>query len=434
MNTNELLQRWSSMSLTEIEDQIISGEDLDSVTQLIGADTVAEIRAVSFSPTPLKERENVILLPGIMGSLLSSISGVTSSLWINPLLFLKGNGSYLRLNETGDEDENPQIECVPVGLEKLTYLKISLRFKNQTNLFEFPYDWRRPIEHSADRLRQHIDRWCQDNPNQTFTLVAHSMGGLVSRTYLARHPAHAKKHIKRLIMHGTPNYGATNAIDNLVNGNSMMATVDQLNSRNNMKSLVPNLPSLYQLLPTPPEFFPKGREYPISFNLYDARNWQMESIRQNFLDKAYNLHQVLTSSDPQIPINVIAGVHIETMVSARFAFEGDVPHLEMRSEDRGENSGDGTVPLWSADLPGAKTFYVQEVHRALPGNRKIIQASIDLIQNGACDLPETLPPPKLISFEPQENLPSEIQAEVLQNKIEAGTANEADLQNLYFAF
>jgi hypothetical protein len=77
---------------------------------------------------------------------------------------------------------------------------------------------------------------------------------------------------------------------------------------------------------------------------------------------------------------------------------------------------------------------VQAVHRALPGNRKIIRATIDLIQNGSCDLPETLPPPKLISFEAQENLPPVVQAEVLQSKIAAGTANEADLQSLYFAF
>ena len=422
------------MSLTEIEDQIIRGEDQESITQLIGADTVAEIRAVSFSPPATGERENVILLPGIMGSLLSSISGVTSLLWINPLMFLHGNGSYLRLNETGEDDENPEVECIPIGLEKLTYLKISLQFKRETNLFEFPYDWRRPIEHSADRLRQHIDRWCGDNPNRKFSLVAHSMGGLVSRTYLARHPAHAEKHINRLIMHGTPNFGAANAIDNLINGNSMMATVDQLNAKNDMKSLVYCLPSVYQLLPAPPEFFPSGREYPVGFDLYDARSWQMQNIQQNYLDGARNLYQTLATSDPQIPINVIAGAHIETMVSARLAFQADVPHLEMTSVDRGENSGDGTVPLWSADLPGASIYYVQAVHRALPGNKKVIRASIDLIQNGICDLPETLPPPKLISFEPQETLPPVVKADVLQSKIEAGTAGEAELQSLYFAF
>jgi pimeloyl-ACP methyl ester carboxylesterase len=319
-------------------------------------------------------------------------------------------------------------------LEKLTYLKISLQLNREANLFEFPYDWRRPIEHSADRLREHIDRWCGTNPNQKFSLVAHSMGGLVSRAYLARHPAHAEKHITRLIMHGTPNFGAANAIDNLVNGNAMMATVDQINAKNDMKTLVYCLPSVYQLLPAPAEFFPSGKEYPIAFDLYDARSWQMQNIQQKYLDSARNLYQVLANADPQLPVYVIAGAHIETMVSARLAFEKDIPHLEMTSVDRGENSGDGTVALWSAELPGATTFYVQAVHRALPGNRKIIRATIDLIQNGSCDLPETLPPPKLISFEAQENLPPVVQAEVLQSKIAAGTANEADLQSLYFAF
>jgi len=436
LNTNELLQRWSTMSLTDIEDQIIRGEDQETVAQLIGADTIAEIRGISFAAPPSAERENVILLPGIMGSLLSSIRGVTSLLWINPLLFLQGNGRYLRLNVDGDDDETPEVDCVPIGLEKMTYLKISLQFNRQTHLHEFPYDWRRPIEYNADILKTSIERWSNGHPERQFTLVAHSMGGLVSRTYMARHPQHAALHVKRLIMHGTPNFGATNAIENLVNGNSMMATVDKLNSNNEMRKLVYCLPSVYQLLPAPPEYFPPGIEYPVDFDLYDARSWRMQDIQQKYLDGARSLHQTLAQSDPQIPMHVIAGGNIATMIAARLAFNQDVPELQMTTIDKGTNSGDGTVPLWSAELPGAKVHYIQEVHRALSGNNRVIRASLDLIHSGTCSLPETLPPPKLISFdaEAEAPLPPTIQAEVLQHKIETGTAGETDLKSLYFAF
>jgi hypothetical protein len=73
MNTNDLLHRWATLSLEEIEDEILRGEDLDEINQLVGAETVAEVRGISFGPRPVGDLEEVVLLPGIMGSMLSSI-------------------------------------------------------------------------------------------------------------------------------------------------------------------------------------------------------------------------------------------------------------------------------------------------------------------------------------------------------------------------
>lgn len=205
MDTNDLLHRWSTLSLAEIEDEIRRGEDQETVTQLLGAETVAEIQAVSFAPPVPGPREEVVLIPGIMGSNLASIRGVTTLLWINPLLFLQGNGRFLRLNAAGDEDEAPEVEVMPIGLEKLAYLKASLNFNRQVNLHEFPYDWRRPIEYNADVLRRSIDRWSAGDPQRKFSLVAHSMGGLVSRAYLARH---GDARVARLISIASPHGGS----------------------------------------------------------------------------------------------------------------------------------------------------------------------------------------------------------------------------------
>ena len=174
MDTNDLLHRWSTLSLAEIEEEIRRGEDQETVIQLLGAETVAEIQAVSFAPPVPGPREEMVLIPGIMGSNLASIRGVTTLLWVNPLLFLQGNGRFLRLNAAGDEDEAPEVEVMPIGLEKLAYLKASLNFNRQSNLHEFPYDWRRPIEYNADVLRRSIDRWSGGDPQRKFSLVAHS--------------------------------------------------------------------------------------------------------------------------------------------------------------------------------------------------------------------------------------------------------------------
>jgi pimeloyl-ACP methyl ester carboxylesterase len=433
MDTNDLLQRWSTLSLDEIEMEVLRGEDQESISRLIGADTVAEIRGLSFAPPVTGIREDVILLPGIMGSLLSSIRGVTSLLWINPLLFLHGNARYLSLNADGNQDECSEIECVPVGLEKMTYLKISLTLNRQTRLREFPYDWRMPIEHNAHVLNDRIERWAEGDPNRKFSLVAHSMGGLVSRAYLALHPENAEKRIRQLIMHGTPGFGAANAVDTLLNGNSMMGMVDKLNGQNDMRSVIYSLPSVYQLLPVPPDFFPSGRAYPANFDLYDAAAWGEPRIQQKYLDAAREFHRQLSQSDPQIRQVMIAGCHVETLVTAELDGQaGAARRLAGKVSEEGEDSGDGTVPLWSVRLPAVEIYYIQEAHRKLPGSGPVIRATLDLILDGACSLPRTLPARRAFPFGIAAPVPFDVQAEDLRVKIETGSASQADLDKLFF--
>jgi len=434
MDTNALLQRWSGLSFDEIEDEIVLGKDHDSVTQLLGPETVAEIRGISFAAPSVGMRPDVVLLPGIMGSNLASIRGVTSLLWINPLMFLKGNARFLRLNADGSDDDCSEVECMPVGLEKLTYLKIGLLLNRQANLHEFPYDWRRPIEYNADLLHTALERWSGGDPGRQFTLVAHSMGGLVSRAYMARHPESAQKRVRRLIMHGTPNFGAANAVDNLINGNSMAATADKLNQSNEMRQLIYGLPSVYQLLPVPESLFPAGHKYPFDFDLYDASAWGLPAVQQKYLDAALRFHQALASAEPQTPVSIIAGCNVETAVGADMRKENGASQLIPEMMGEGDNSGDGTVPLWSARLPGADIYYIQEVHRNLPNNGEVIRATMELLHSDRCDLPVNLPARKkpLISFDAPFS--TQVQAEDLRAKIESGTATDQDLKQLYFAF
>jgi pimeloyl-ACP methyl ester carboxylesterase len=296
VNTNDLLTQWSNLSLDEIEARLVSGQDAEAAAQLLGADSVASMSApVSFGPPG--PREAVVLLPGIMGSLLSSIRGVTTVLWINPAIFLRGQSNYLELNSDGSADYNPAIETVPVGIEKLIYLKLSLALHREMTLFEFPYDWRRPIEWNADILAQSIERWADGDPARRFTLIGHSMGGIVARTYLARHTAAAEQRIKRAVTLGTPHYGAANAIENLVMGNKMIEIAGRLNPNNTADRLLLNLPSFYELFPAPPAQFPKGRAYPANWDVYNAAAWQWPGIRQDYLDLGRRFHELMAAHD-----------------------------------------------------------------------------------------------------------------------------------------
>jgi hypothetical protein len=159
MNTNDLLASWSTLSLDQAEARLEAGEDVEALVQLLGAEEAAELREMAHRPRSRGAREAVVLLPGIMGSLLYSIRGVTTVLWINPLLFLQGNSAYLELNQDGSGDGAPAIETVPFALEKLCYLKIGLALRRQVELYEFPYDWRLPVEANGDLLGRCIERW-----------------------------------------------------------------------------------------------------------------------------------------------------------------------------------------------------------------------------------------------------------------------------------
>ncbi|MGD8398207.1 MAG: hypothetical protein PVG11_05070 [Anaerolineae bacterium] len=439
MDTNDLLTQWSTLSLDEIEARLASGEESGAVDQLFGPEEAEALRSLATTPAAemtrrAVRREAVVLLPGVMGSLLSSVRGVTKLLWINPMLFVRGESSYLELTADGERDLHPEVDVVPTALEKLSYTKAGLALRRHVDLYEFPYDWRRPIEWNGDLLGEYLERWAGLDETRQFTLVGHSMGGLVSRAYLARHPAAAERLVKRLIMHGSPQFGAAQAVENLYVGNRMMDIAGLLNQENDPRHLLINMPSVYQILPAPPDLFPDTRLYPADWDLYDAAAWRLAGIRQDYLELGRRFHQLLAGADPQVEIVQIAGCNLDTMVEVRRAFVDD-ERLELRPVWMGEgpDAGDGTVPLWSALLPGAQVYYVQEKHRNLSKNGDVIDATLALIHDGTPDLPDELPPRRsgLFRAAPQ---PVEAEAASLRQRLEAGQAREEDLEKLFFAF
>jgi pimeloyl-ACP methyl ester carboxylesterase len=441
LNPRDLLASWSTLSFEEIEARLEAGDDVEVVEQLFGSTEVTEMLTMAAAPRAPGRREAVVLLPGMMGSLLSSIRGVTTLLWINPAIFLNGQSSYLELNQDGTRDGSPNIEAVPVSVEKLVYLKIGLTLRRQTDLYEFPYDWRRPIERSADVLHECIERWADGDPDRGFTLVGHSMGGLVARAYLARHTQIAERRIKHLITHGTPHFGAPSALGSLITGNQMMDIVTKLNNQNQPRRFLMNLPSVYQLLPAPPDLFPSSVRYPANWDVYDAAAWQLEDVRQDYLDAGRRFHQLLANTDPQVQITQIAGCNLDTLVEVRREFGPDgEPQFEFIGIGEGPGSGDGTVPLWSAELPGATVYYIQHSHATLPSNRQVIKGTLDLVHDGKTErLPTDLPPRESGLFGRGVRSPADVDdvedvdIERLRQRLEEGTANAEDLSRLYFA-
>jgi pimeloyl-ACP methyl ester carboxylesterase len=136
--------------------------------------------------------------------------------------------------------------------------------------FQFAYDWRLDNISNARRLRDFIREkraYVQEQYRQhfgiedadvKFDIVAHSMGGLVTRYYLmfggedlpadGSTPAptwEGARHVERAILIGTPNGGSVDALRALVEGRDFGAPVVPAFR----PTLLGTFPSLYQLLP-----------------------------------------------------------------------------------------------------------------------------------------------------------------------------------------
>lgn len=137
--------------------------------------------------------------------------------------------------------------------------------------FQFDYDWRRDNVENAHRLMEFIAEkrgfvqkhlaedfgGASKNYDVKFDIVAHSMGGLLTR-YMLRYgdadlpdegemPAvtwAGAEHVDRVVLIGTPNAGTVNALEQLVNGAKFSPFFAAYSP-----AILGTMPSLYQLLP-----------------------------------------------------------------------------------------------------------------------------------------------------------------------------------------
>lgn len=156
--------------------------------------------------------------------------------------------------------------------------------------FQFPYDWRRDIPENARLLGEFIEekrqfvgaelkrRYGIDKPVQ-FDLVAHSMGGLVTRYYLeygGAEPSASEtvpwtgaKGIDRVVLIAPPNGGALDSLDRLVKGSDLSWLLPHFES-----ALLGTMPSIYQLLPRHRYARVGNGQQPL--DLFDVATWEQQ--------------------------------------------------------------------------------------------------------------------------------------------------------------
>jgi len=219
----------------------------------------------------------VILIHGIMGSKLRNRNSL-QELWfgnLSKLLFSNYSHiglkiDYETLTPIKTELEPYDIADKAVGTDfygaiintlqaygsyELTKIGTQVKDKNR-HLYIFTYDWRQDNVRSAAKLYDFIQQLQIDynDPDLKVDLVAHSMGGLVSRYYLRYgnvdvlnendFPINLKgaKNIRKVVLLGTPNLGSVGSVESFITGM-------QIGLRKIPTEILVTMPSVYQLFP-----------------------------------------------------------------------------------------------------------------------------------------------------------------------------------------
>lgn len=310
-------------------------------------------------------RPVVFLLPGIMGSHLA-VGG--DRIWLDYAGLFFGEMEKLAIDAGGVRPESVMGDF---------YGRLMKHLGASHEVIAFPYDWRLSLRQEADRLADRV-RWELDQAErggQPVRILAHSMGGLLARVMIARHPdlwqriaAHPGG---RLVMLGTPNQGS-HEILRVLTGQSrtlrQLSLLDCVHSQAELIEIVGRFPGLLEMLPRQADrdFFDPAR-------WEELRHAAQQAPRKEDLAGASQTRALLDAaafeSDRMI---YVAGQAPAT--PCELAVEGG------RLVFRATVQGDGQVP-WST-IPPIPTYYSTAEHGDLANQPAMFPALVELLQQG----------------------------------------------------
>lgn len=298
-----------------------------------------------------------VLVPGLMGSELQYQGeviwpGPVSQLWL----------PYGKMAELLQEDlvATDVIRDVLISSQYSTLIEDlnTCEFREEDNpptLVVFPYDWRKDNRQAAGKLADRIDQTvAQHNGSAEISIVAHSMGGLISRYYLESGDFSTRpgmKAVRQLITLGTPHRGSPIALSAArgeekqlwLNGDQVLQIVRDT-----------RYPAVYQLLPPKGEPFAWNRDRIAQYDpidIYDPAVARGLGLVQANLQAAMTFHGKLdhTKRPSHVRYFTFVGTR-QTMVShVLVRKDGATYHVDKVEP---EDAGDGTVPSWSGTLTG----------------------------------------------------------------------------------
>jgi pimeloyl-ACP methyl ester carboxylesterase len=306
----------------------------------------------------------VVFVPGIMGSSLylkkakQEVWGENIGITIHSL---RKHPEKLNANDTYAGEvirsmnflNTVEIQEVYAPLIDFCRNNLGLRVGDQFNAFA--YNWLVDNTLTAKALAEDIKR-LDDKNNYRLCLIAHSMGGIVSRLMLLENPEIAER-TKLFFQIATPVTGAAKAYDAIKRSRFLLLFEPHFDKfrllleealRGDVQRLKKTLErchSLYQLLP-PQDVISLYDVYGTGYSALDPMVWA-EGLREYF-EKAQQVHDKLKSQALSINIKCIYSDHDKTPIHYLVKAPTDPQKFEVIQQMPSLILGDNTVTCASA--------------------------------------------------------------------------------------
>ncbi len=325
----------------------------------------------------------ILVVPGIMGSNLVDKDDPSEKLWLNDS-WIGGSKALWKLamqkincDYNGNSNNSDIIPLSGPSEYGAKSIYKDLIERLQTNYgcegvtIEFvPYDWRLGLDVGAETLKKSVDKYDQ------VSIVAHSMGGLVTEKYLTNY---GTSKIINIITAGTPYWGATMACDTLYTGNvDAFPDFVGVAMEDIMRPIMVNFTGIYELLPNKHytdmrpwlsrhetkyngfwDFF--GHDELVEYNWDKTADFYMIWFNKKLAQVALSDHEELYPTRyscimDKVDTTMIVGMDVKTKVKTELDYitapifgsptglEGPLAIATYTRE------GDGTVPFLSATM------------------------------------------------------------------------------------
>lgn len=311
-------------------------------------------------------RNPVVVVPGLLGSRLCVMEGDEDSVVWGTVT------SITQFPSLAYDPDDRRIQ--PCGLiREVSYLGIYRQevyagfidrlvdegYRQGEDLFLFDYDWRLSVFDNAQLLAEFIER--EVPAADQVDLVAHSMGGLISRVYILERGGDQR--VVRLITAGTPLRGSVEVFGLLENGwgkaNLFMGGIE------GFRRTMLTFPSTFDLIPRYEGCCGDADSQSLAFNIDDPDAWS----RLNWQGiEVAALPDLAAVRDRQMRIQAVIEqplpAHIEDVIV--IGIDQRTPeHYEIAYDDQGGEAvlniatswrGDGVVMRDSAMLENRQVF------------------------------------------------------------------------------
>jgi len=350
----------------------------------------------------------VVVLPGIMGSHLWRNS--QDRVWFDfPDLVIGGLAKLAWGAATGSDAGDG---ITPENLFGMSYGDVCLYLMDTHRVERFPYDWRLPLDLLAGQLEKFIRRLLDEtnNPLRPIRLLAHSMGGLVTRALIHKNPQLWDELMgragARFIMLGTPNQGAHSMVEALIGKSDTLRSLARVDFQHDLQAIlniIGEFRGALQLLPktgfrdvgaTPfDEYYSVTRWSALKAEMKDF--WFGDRVAAVPSEAALNQGKWLWDRDglatPALPER-----HAEKTIyvhgSAPLTACG-MEKIDGRWKMIGTHEGDGTVTWKSGAISGiGRRYYMPAVHGDLAATPEYFAGIAELLHSGATGQLPDCPP------------------------------------------